>query len=136
LRIILAQYYKSFNNNSFHTIHAPARFEPESTGDPTATHHLNLPGPRYQRVATQIPICLASEISEIPPMDQKLSMEQDLPPGLRLAGPSVQKIPKKFHQIAQNKQEKIVKTRLKITSVLTRVYVYQFVHKAQNCGEY
>jgi hypothetical protein len=42
-------------------------------------------------------------------MDQKLSMQQDLPPGLGLAGPSVQKIPKKFHQIAQNKQEKIVK---------------------------
>jgi hypothetical protein len=44
----LAQYYKSFNINSFHTIHAPARFEPESTRDPTATHHLNLPGPRYE----------------------------------------------------------------------------------------
>jgi hypothetical protein len=42
-------------------------------------------------------------------MDQKLSMQQDLPPGLGLAGPSVQKIPKKIHQIAQNKQEKIVK---------------------------
>jgi hypothetical protein len=33
----LAQYYKSFNNNSFHTIRAPARFEPESTRDPTAS---------------------------------------------------------------------------------------------------
>jgi hypothetical protein len=42
-------------------------------------------------------------------MDQKLSMQQDLPPVLGLAGPSVQKIPKKFHQIAQKKQEKIVK---------------------------
>jgi hypothetical protein len=42
-------------------------------------------------------------------MDQKLSMQQDLPPGLGLAGPSVQKNPKKFHQIAKNKQEKIVK---------------------------
>jgi hypothetical protein len=30
-------------------------------------------------------------------------------PGLGIARPSVQKIPKKFHQIAQNKQEKIVK---------------------------
>jgi hypothetical protein len=31
---------QSFNNNSFHTIRAPARFEPESTRDPTATHRL------------------------------------------------------------------------------------------------
>jgi hypothetical protein len=30
---------------------------------------------------------------------------------LGLAGPSVPKIPKKFHQIAQNKQEKIVKKK-------------------------
>jgi hypothetical protein len=30
-------------------------------------------------------------------------------PRLGLAWPSVQKIPKKFHQIAQNKQEKIIK---------------------------
>jgi hypothetical protein len=60
------------------------------------------------RVAIQIPICLASKISEIPPMDQKIC---PLAP-LGLAGPSVPsvpKIPKKFHQIAQNKQEKIVK---------------------------
>jgi hypothetical protein len=34
----------------------------------------------HQRVATQIPICLASEISEIPPTDQKLSMPQDFYP--------------------------------------------------------
>jgi hypothetical protein len=36
----------------------------------------------HQRVATQIP--KSSEISEIPPMhmDQKLSMQQDLPPWL------------------------------------------------------
>jgi hypothetical protein len=53
LRIILAQYYKSFNNNSFHTIRAPARFEPESTRDPTATHHLDLPGPRYKDSSPQ-----------------------------------------------------------------------------------
>jgi hypothetical protein len=64
-----------------------------------------------QTAAKQIPICLASEISEISPMDQKLSMQQDLPPGaapLGLAGPSVPsvlKIPKKIYQIAQNKQE-------------------------------
>jgi hypothetical protein len=38
----------SFNNNSFHMIHAPVRFEPASTRDPTATHHLSLPGLRYQ----------------------------------------------------------------------------------------
>jgi hypothetical protein len=31
---------QSFNNNSFHTIRAPARFEPESTRDPTTTHRL------------------------------------------------------------------------------------------------
>jgi hypothetical protein len=40
LRIILAQYLQSSDNNSFHTIRAPARFEPESTRDPTATHRL------------------------------------------------------------------------------------------------
>jgi hypothetical protein len=31
---------------------------------------------------------------------------------LGLAGPSVPKIPQKFHQIAQNKQEKIVKKNI------------------------
>jgi hypothetical protein len=38
-------------------------------------------------------------------------MQQDAPPGrgLGLAGPCVPKIPKKFHQIAQNKREKFVK---------------------------
>jgi hypothetical protein len=55
---------QSFNNNSFHTIRAPARFEPESTRDPTATHHLVLPdnccafarvtGPDAQWVKTSI----------------------------------------------------------------------------------
>jgi hypothetical protein len=53
LRIILAQYYKSYNNNSFHTNRAPARFEPESTRDPTATHHLDLPGPGYKDSSSQ-----------------------------------------------------------------------------------
>jgi hypothetical protein len=42
----------SFNNNSFHTIHAPVRFEPASTRDPTATHHLSLPGLRYKTLLT------------------------------------------------------------------------------------
>jgi hypothetical protein len=42
----------SFNNNSFHTIHAPVRFEPVSTRDPTATHHLSLPGLRYKTLLT------------------------------------------------------------------------------------
>jgi hypothetical protein len=42
----------SFNNNSFHTIHAPVRFEPSSTRDPTATHHLSLPGLRYKTLLT------------------------------------------------------------------------------------
>jgi hypothetical protein len=69
----------------------------------------------HHRGATQIPIGLAGEISKIPPTDQKLSMQQYLPPcmlaPLGLAGPSVPKIPKKFHQIALNKQEKIVKKK-------------------------
>jgi hypothetical protein len=42
----------SFNNNSFHTIHAPVRFEPASTRDPTATHHLSLHGLRYKTLLT------------------------------------------------------------------------------------
>jgi hypothetical protein len=42
----------SFNNNSIHTIHAPVRFEPASTRDPTATHHLSLPGLRYKTLLT------------------------------------------------------------------------------------
>jgi hypothetical protein len=42
----------SFNHNSFHTIHAPVRFEPASTRDPTATHHLSLPGLRYKTLLT------------------------------------------------------------------------------------
>jgi hypothetical protein len=41
-----------------------------------------------------------------------MSSQRNLPPGPGLAGPSVQKIPKKFHQIAQNKQEKIVKKNI------------------------
>jgi hypothetical protein len=48
--------------------------------------------------ATQIPICLASEISEISPTDQKLSSAAPL------AGPSVQL----FQQIAQKKRGKMV----------------------------
>jgi hypothetical protein len=42
----------SFNNNSIHTIHAPVRFEPASTRDPTATHHLSLPGLRNKTLLT------------------------------------------------------------------------------------
>jgi hypothetical protein len=42
----------SFNNNSFHMIHAPVRFEPASTRDPAATHHLSLPGLRYKTLLT------------------------------------------------------------------------------------
>jgi hypothetical protein len=81
----------------------------------------------HQRVATQIPICLASKISEIPPMDQKLSMQQDLPPGLELAGPSVQKIPKKFHHIAQNKQEKIVNKNIFLAHFCSVAFFHQMI---------
>jgi hypothetical protein len=46
-------------------------------------------------------------MSEIPPTDQKLSMQQDLPPWASWASwAKCPKIPKKIHQIAQNKQEK------------------------------
>jgi hypothetical protein len=57
----------SFNNNSLHTIHAPVRFGPASTRDPTATHHLSLPGLRYKTLLTT---CQTS--SHLPVINTKL----------------------------------------------------------------
>jgi hypothetical protein len=54
LRIILAQFYNftSFNNNSSTRSTLPTGLGQNPTRGPTATHHLSLPGLRYQTLLT------------------------------------------------------------------------------------